>query len=455
MRATLIAIALGAMVACKGKSKPKAIDAAVAAADAPAGPAADAGRPWYALPIDASPDAKQFASGQLPFLGGSWGAVELSAVDAPIGQLMPWLAADRQLLVAAAGSGVIRGYASGESIEKLTDTLYAAFPNVVPAPIRKARGKGEEVDLSFGAVKVRDVFRLLSDVERKNYVLGPGNVLDVDISAKRVPSDVVGRTVAEVIGRGAPDTVGNVIYVRDPAGASLDQALAKKGGPTVDIDLNGAKAGEAYALLAALGATSLGGADCNEGEGLDLRLRKVKAGAAAAVIEAVSGVVPAEISSCTVPPGERSTATTIRAIASAGKHRVVLSGAVGSSSALLDSKNEPPDTLGDGYILVGGSTIELRPNLTSPYAAPWDPNSTIAPHWAADLAKARLVATLIENDRRFALIEMADGTWQTLSNVNQNYYSDFQYTIGSGRLWFYLRQGSGTPIEGSLILQEK
>src|SRR5689334_11623350 len=151
----------------------------------------------------------------------------------------------------------------------------------------------------------------------------------------------------------------------------------------------------------------------------------------------------------------RSSVTALRVIASAGKHRVAI---VNDAAApgLVDSKNEPPDTIGAGYIDTGNTPLPLYPDtLTSPYAPPWDPSSSSPPTWAADVGKARLAATLIDNDRRVALLELPDGSWQSLTNINQNYYSDFQYTIGSGRLWYYLRQNSGTPVEGSLILQEK
>jgi hypothetical protein len=453
MRATVIAIALAAAVAsCKGKSAPKVIDAAVIAVVVEdAAPAADAGRPWFALPIDASPDAKQFASGQLPYLGGEWGAVELSAVDAPAGKIMGWLASDKMLLIGPKSDGVIRGYASSADLTKLAEVLHTAFPNVVPAPIH-AKGKTEAVDLQFAGAKVADLYRLLSDVERRNYVLGPGDVLDVDISAKRVPAATVSRALADAIGRGSPDTVGNVTYIHDPSHSGLDEALIKLGGPTVDLDINDGRPGEAYAALNALGATN-GGATCSDGAAFDLRLRKVKAGVAVAVIAAISGVPPGD-AGCVLGAASRTSVSEVRMIASAGKRRVAIVGAAGTPQ-LLDSKNEPADTIGTAYISTDTNTVDLYPIVVSPSAPAWNPASVDPPPWAADVEKARLVATLIDNDRRLALIELADGTWQELTNHDQNYYSDFQYTIGSGRLWFYLRRSSGTPIEGSLMLQEK
>src|SRR5204863_9320587 len=140
------------------------------------------------------------------------------------------------------------------------------------------------VSIDFAAAPGRDLFRLLADVERRNYVVGPGDLPPIDLVAPRVPAGAVATALVAAIGRTA-DTSGNLTYVRDASGAALDPAWIKRGGPTLELDVHGARAGEIYAALAALGADV--GAPCTDGDPIDVRVRDVKAGAAVAVIAAL------------------------------------------------------------------------------------------------------------------------------------------------------------------------
>lgn len=409
MRAPWIAIAL-VLAGCKGggDGKPKPAPVIDAAKPVSTADIVDAGRAWYALPVDATPDARVYSVDTLPDLGSIGGPFELLMADAPVGNVLTLFVAPRTMAVGVSDpSQRITGRLTAEARIDLLAMLALSNHDQFPVPVTGAKGKGPDVDLQFAGANVRDLFRLLGDVERRNYILPHGTLPDVNIVAKRVPSDAVARAAATAAGVSAFDVHGNLTFVHDPAQPGLDPALVARKGPTVDLDARDAHAGELYAALIALGVDPGGGAGCTDGELVELRVKKVKAGVAIAAIAAVTGVAPGA-SACTPTDGDLTTVNGVHVIGHAGKHAVAII-ADANGTGLVDSSTHP-DAIGAGFLQGTTTGVSLYPD---PGTGAVDPNA-----WLDDLPKARLAALLLEPDHRTALVEMPDGTTHVVTDAS-------------------------------------
>jgi hypothetical protein len=459
-----LAIALAAAAsgaACKGKGKGTgtSLDAAPVTSDRPGG--IDA-RPWFAIPDDARVLGKKVAISDLPDLGGAGatGSVQLMMVDVPVGRILPLLQTWGSVVVRKSDDkATITGRATALDRGKLLEALHTAQPDVIPEPVKRT-GTSAEVDLAFTKAPAKDVFRIIADVEIRNYVLDPTGLPDVDIMAKNVPADVVATELIAAVGYTA-DHEGNVTFVHPASATPLDQALIKLKGPVVDVEANGARAGELYAALAEVGAKLEGGAGCDSGEPVTVRLKHVKAGLAVAAIAKLSSTPPAAGAACTLTDAYLGGVTKLRAVVTAGKRRLAI---VGDNTApgWLDSKKVGASTIGTTYLSVDYDTwVELFPPTPTPYAGGYDYYGYgTPPSWAADLPRSRLGAILTESSyRKIALIELPDGTWQTLDSddyrLTSAVYYDIDATAGTVKFRVSSQDYSKPAIEGTLEIRHR
>lgn len=448
MRVTWIAIAVVSAAGCKGgsKAKPKPVvyDAAPVAVEL-----VDGGRPWYALPIDASPDAREYSFDTLPDLNaGVTGPVRLMMVDAPVGAIVSLLSAPRMLAVKVSDpTQRITGALSTEHSNDVLAVLAQSHQDQFPTPLTGAKGKGPDVELQFAAAPVRDLFRLFGDVERRNYVLPPGALPDLDVVASRVPSDAAAHAVATAAGLSAFDVHGNLTFVHDPAQPGLDPALVAKKGGVIELAAHNAHPGELYAALAALGVDPGGGAACGDGDPIDLRVKKVKGGVAIAAIAAASGVAPGP-SVCTPGADAVNDFTEVHVIAHAGKHAVAVV-SNGKAYGVLDSTTMPPDSIGADWVRgTMDVDIALYPDTTTTPAT--DPTA-----WVKDLPSARVAALLFDGNYRVALVEMADGSTHVIKDGTS--YSEGMETYATlldNTLTVSIYAGSG-DVQATLKLRAK
>jgi hypothetical protein len=351
--------------------------------------------------------------------------------------------------VAPVDDKLFRGRLRGKSMRDVAKVLIASAPDLFPAAVTPPKGKGPKVDLNFRTAPPRDLFRLLGDVMRTTYVLQPGPVPELFLLVKSVPADATATLIATAIGREL-ERAGGITYVRQPGAPGLDPGLIAKGGPLVDIVARDVRPGELYAAIAALGIEVGGGAPCT-GNVIELRVRKVSAGAALAAIAAISGVPPAAGSSCVLPAGERREATALRAIVTTGTKRTAVVDQPGGA-ALIDSAHAG-DSLGADWLIRSGQDplrVDPDPTTARPIAARID-----------GLVRGRLAATIVEDYRTRAVVELPDHTWEILD--------DREYTMMEGRvaglrltapgqLRFTLYpdpQMSAPPEEHNLVLAER
>src|SRR5262245_52276253 len=472
----MIAIAgvLGVVAGCKGKTDKPApaappppvtttIDAATATTPVTMA-GVDATTP--ATPVDARGPGKPVTADELPDLGaGSTGAIELLAVDAPAAEVLLLLRGDPGLMVSVPTTALVRGRLRVGKRPAVFDALHAALPQAFPAPIRNAKGKAPDVDLAFRAAPVRDRYKLLGDVERKNYVVETGTTAVVDIACRRVPSDAVATAVAAAIGY-VLEVDASVTYVRKPDTAPLLVSLMKTGGPIVDLGVRAAHAGEVYAMLAAAGV-DVGGAACEVGAPIEVGLRKVKAGVAVAVVAALSGVAPAEDAACALPEADRATVTAMRGVVVAGKRRAAVLDAGNTASVLAAEDNGTPSGIGWGYF--DKAPLAAQPNTIPLY--PVDPTfasgadmpdlggSFEPPAWTKDLDGARLAATVVEGKHASALLELPDGSFHSIDADAPRWraVASFRFTIEPGKLRYSVTPDDPTlpPSEHELVLRER
>jgi hypothetical protein len=221
------------------------------------------------------------------------------------------------------------------------------------------------------------------------------------------------------------------------------------------LDVMDAEPGEIYAALAEIGA-DVGGAACGGTTTVTLRLKHVKAGLAAAVVAALSGVSPTPSRRCVMTDADPRRVTALRGIVAMGNRRAAIVDE-GATVTLLRTDRASADGMIDRSFITlpGDVVIELRTFPDQPATYPDAPSKP--PAWMEQLQHGRLAATLILPSKASAMIESPDGTWHVIDSGHREWLTA---AIQPGMVQYTIEQedpttGQVTRTSHELVLRER
>lgn len=417
----------------------------------------------------------------LPSLGGRpTGPIQVHAADADAGRLRNLVAgvAKVNLIEPPLAGTRISGRIAGDAAA-LSRALAAGGFGAPARPLGR-KGKGPDVDLDFTGADRDDLLRMLALVSRINLVIAAPGRQTLDVRVRRMPAGGVLDVAAARLGL-ERTTHGTLTWLRAAGGPTLDRKLlALKGPRKVTLDVVGARAGEVYALLAALGA-EVGGAACGAGAPITFQLRDAPVGAAVAVAAALSGQPPGAGAACAgEAPVRDFHDLQLRAIATSGAARaaafgagagsviatrsLVLGGAtireIGSGFVALDIANPSmfgeqrtlmlhPSTLVDGLVDDVPVGDGLGPT-TDPVTA------GVSERITRTLRDGRLAATIIAPAGALALFELPGDRWVVIGPHDLRVVPRDAVVIEPGRVRYrLLAADAGIDLTGEALLRAR
>jgi hypothetical protein len=389
-------------------------------AEAPAPPRVAAPPPVDAAPA-ALPDAvPPFDPESLPSWGDdATGEVAVHAADVD-GATLRSLLRGAPYVIAARPPVLVSGRVRSADEAAARDALIAAHPDLAVAPLNP-KGKGKAVTTAASAYQAEPFFANLAYELGLNVVLPAEGAASLDVAVRDTTGEAVLAAAVAALGLVA-DRHGNTWYLRRPDARRLDAGLVRRGPREVDVELLGARPGEIYALLAALGA-GIGGAACDDdAPTVSLRFTRAPAGVIAAVVAERTGAKPTRRTRC--KPG--------RAPADLAGLEIVAWGAAGKKRAVVARTATGP------VLIDGARARAMFRDRSAPVAVETDAQTgaTAGPPGADEyLAGARLAATVVGPDRKLAIVELSYAGWTTFGeNGDHSWLGIDSLTIEPGRL---------------------
>ncbi|HVV88498.1 MAG TPA: hypothetical protein VHE35_35890, partial [Kofleriaceae bacterium] len=412
----------------------------------------------------------------LPALGRAHGGpIVVDAADVDLDRLRHALAAAASLdyVEASAAGERLTGHLGPASAADVTALLASGAVGPALRPVKR-KGSGPTIDLDFVGAPRDDLFRLLADVLRTNLVVAAPAAQTIDVRVRRLPAAQLVELAATRLGLTATRH-GNLRWLRTADAPALDRKLlARKGPAKVSIDAVGARAGEVYALLTALGAGA-GGAACEAGPPLTFRLHDAPLGAVLAVTAALSGQPPQAGTACAADARlDDVRDAAIHAIAAIGVRRAA---AFGAPRGVVFVR--PGDPLGGGRVKeIGDGFVGV--DLASQAAGtaislPLHPTE-LGPSWEADapadppadapaigegprrnleqaLAGGRLAATVLTDRGPLAIFELPEGGWFVLDRAALRDLPADAIRVEPGKVTYRLDDAAGvTPTRAGVIV---
>lgn len=412
----------------------------------------------------------------LPSLGGRpTGPIQVHAADADAGRL-------RNLIAGVAKVNVIEPPLAGTRISgritgdaaALTRALAAGGFGAPARPLAR-KGKGPDVDLDFTGADRDDLMRMLALVSRINLVIAAPGRQTLDVRVRRMPAGGVLDVAVARLGL-ERTTHGKLTWLRAAGGPTLDRKLlALKGPRKVTLDVVGARAGEVYALLAALGA-EVGGAACGAGAPITFQLRDAPVGAAVAVAAALSGQPPGAGAACAgEAPVRDFHDLQLRAIATSGAARAAAFGAGAGSVIATRSLVLGGATIreiGSGFVTFDVATpsvvgeqrsLMLHPSTLVDIAVADGFDPLVAPgvdgasaRVTRTLRDGRLAATIIAPTGALALFELPGDRWVVIGPADLRGAPRDAVVIEPGRIRYrLLAADAGIDLAGELLLRAR